>query len=300
MLGQQRYKQWERRRGLLVPAAPAGAYDNLANWPSALNRPQYSGGVLSFIAPIAGGPSTNADVAQTVTLTNTSGRTISSAGATIQGENISGPLTVSGDNVTIKRCRIQGGFYGVDSSPPADNCVIEDCLILAGTQTGFRMGPGTIVRRCWIATGFSDGYLCVGDNTLVIDNYADFVNVPGAHHDGYTNDAEGDNSIVRHNVFNMPFTSDTTACITFDTFYGIINDVMIDNNLIIGAIYGIRVYKYPPPGSNQPIHNVTCINNHIRRVGGFYGNIPSGDITGTLIISGNIDADTLANIDSQI
>lgn len=156
-------------------------------------------------------------------------------------------------------------------------------------------------RRQW-ESGFSDGYLCVGDNTTVIDNYADFVNIPGAHHDGYTNDGEGNTCLVKHNVINMPFTSDTTACITFDTFYAIINDVTIDNNFIIGATYGIRVYKYTTAqgGSNQPVHNVTVTNNHIRRVGGDYGLIPSGDITGTLIISGNVDADTLANIDSQI
>jgi hypothetical protein len=223
----------------------------------------------------------------------------------ISGENITGVMTINANNVTLKRCRLIGDdAYGVVVNPGKTNFLLEDCLLVPNsgpTHTAIRLGTGTTVRRCFIDNGFEDGFLITGDNAVIIDNYAEFTLNPGApHHDGLTNDGEGNNTTVRHNTFWMPFTTGTTGCVIFDTFWANIIGVTIDHNYIYGGTYGIRVYRHGS-GSGTFVQNVTVTNNHIKKAsGGDYGLIVSGDITGTLVIDGNVDADTLADIDGAL
>lgn len=187
MLGQQRRRQWERRRGLLVPAVPAGSYDNLANWPSAVNRPQLSGNDLSWIGPVGGGPSTNADVAQTRTLTNSGLTATTSNGQVIEGLKFSSTFNISHDNVTIRQCALvvnETSTVGFDLTKGSlTGVVIEDCYTNGNKNSfdGVRTKSGcsfvstnpSFIRRNYMSGWDNHITLWCGGNfnMSIVDNY---------------------------------------------------------------------------------------------------------------------------------
>jgi hypothetical protein len=114
-------------------------YNNLTNWPSAANRPVFNSGTntLSWIGPTGGGASTASDTAQSQVLTNSGAVSSSADNQVIQNLNItggssSGLLTITHNNVTVKRCRIRnasGAGFGPVVSWSGTGGVIEDCLV---------------------------------------------------------------------------------------------------------------------------------------------------------------------------
>lgn len=273
MLGQQRRQQWMRRNGLLVPtslppivgnlniteandtitaAGGSGTYDNLTNWPSALNRPQLSGNVLSWIGPIGGGPSTNADVAQTRTLTSSGGLSTTQNGQTIAGLkfNTGAGIEILHNNVTIKQCAFDGstGEYITQiSTANRTGITFEDnyfqgnkanrCAFLTGSGSSMVATSPSAIRRNYL-TGF-DNHLtlwCSGNWNMVVED--NFFTAPGNTAQGSDWDGDmievyaADHLTIRHNVFDG---TGAQATGTFNSMinigYNAVSNCSVDGNL---------------------------------------------------------------------
>ena len=139
----EQYRKFRMRGG--HGSRPQSGYNNLTNWPSVLNRPTYTSGTntLSWIGPVAGGPSTANDVVQSRVLTNSGGLISSSNGQifenlNVTGGNSSGMVQITHNNVIVRRCRLvntSGAGFGPVVSWSGSNGLIEDCLVDGASTT---------------------------------------------------------------------------------------------------------------------------------------------------------------------
>jgi len=282
----------------------SGSYDNVNNWPSATNRPQLSEQILSWIGPPGGGASTSNDQAQSVTLINTSGRTINTPGVTIQGEKIGGTLTILANNVTVKRCAITGGITigqpGTSNHPAG--VVIEECNVRGGTNSIWGAG---VFRRNDIAQ--SENPICVwytvgsslDDGTQIWDNYIhDLTGAAGAHFDGIQADGGFDNMNIQHNWIDNQ--NGQTSCIMIDNSYGSINNVLVRNNKLTGSV-DFNIYVDGNLGSGG-MTNIRIIGNQLNNTNSYTGHanflIRRGSASSYDVIhSGNVNHITGAHLD---
>jgi hypothetical protein len=233
--------------------------------------------------------------------------TITASGATVQNLDVRGTLTIQADSVTVRNCRVWiGAFWGVVVASGYSGILIEDCEI---GEDDVNSSKGILIRssdstevtiqRCYIhhvGDGIFGG--TVGDPTpkckiTVQDCYItdiretdgdDSVDNPGDHQgDGMEFLGQLRESIIKHNNIQVP--TDQTSCLLLDAYWGNMQDITIENNLLNGGAYTIYTRIHSDLG--RTFEGLTIIDNHF---GGDYNfGIWSNDVdTLNLTAYGNV------------
>lgn len=275
---------------------PAQGYDNLANWPSAANRPTLSGNTLRWIGPLGGGPSTTNDVVQTQVLTNSGAITTSANGQVIQNLKITGGINVRNTGVIIRRCWVDGVYAGSASPNGPYAPTVEDCQI-AGTGRGSGdrgYAGGGAIRRLNIS-GFENGIVCDGNPGMTIhDCYIHDLNgTPDPHVDGIECNGSLSNITIEHNRIEAWNTSD----VNINNDFGSINHIVVNNNQLLNdplrtapayCVYSDQKRAKPGIITNVQFTNNIMQLNFYRRYGSIQNN--------TVVWTGNTDYITGASI----
>jgi pectate lyase len=208
----------------------------------------------------------NADTAGVpagVTLTNYTGpMNITKPGTVIDGKIINGQLNVYAANVTIRNCIIRSdGWWGIEGEQ-ASNLRVENCDIIGGNlpNSGI-LGAGTFVGND--ISHVSIGIQLTGGASTVRGNYIHdlFYGNGDPHYDGITLLGGQNHVIIEHNTFSVP-QDGGTASILIGNNFGPVNDVLINNNLMLGDP-SYTVYF------NKDATNIVFTNNYVER--GYYG-----------------------------
>ena len=205
------------------------------------------------------------------TLVNTSGRTITTNNTVIDGERISGRLTIRAANVTIRNSYISwdgGGANGsgVITVGSGASAIIENVEINGLNHTHsciWHEGSSMTARavNCygvndgifsWASTGRADS----GDNVSIADSYFhDFTtNAANGHIDGYQTEGAAHGRIT-HNTYNM--SGEATSAISIWNTYKSSDDWVIENNLFTGAGFTLYAEDYIGSGNSPAAENVT-------------------------------------------
>lgn len=232
------------------------------------------------------------------TLTPSGSITTTAHGQVISNKNVTGPIVVRHNGVTIRNCRVT---VGNDTAVwvEGDDCVVEDCTLIGGGGAGSRgvwfegrtqsSANRGIVRRCDISR-YEDGVvLGTGSHHKVVDNYLHdpIANnaITDPHIDGIQiHGGSGNFSLIEHN--NVDQFSEVSSSITMGNRtagQGAIG-VVVNNNRLRGGTSVIYV-----EGSDSS--GVKLTNN---RMGNKWapGSYFSGTGMGTVLVSGNVHDDT--------
>lgn len=231
---------------------------------------------------------TNTGVSAGVTLKASGPLVINTPGAVIRGLDIKGDVVINAPNVTLIDCKISSDSFAVVlikkgvTGVTVQNCEIDN----QGVGGQGIAGQGTFIANN--IYGVADGIDVRGDNTLIQDNYIhDMRGTPGSHYDGIQADGNFSNLTIRHNTVINDHTQ--TAAIMLDNYWGPINNVVIDNNLLIGGGYTVYINEMASgqPGGG-PLTNVTYTNNHVG--GGHWGPLDLRMQLGNKVtMSGNVN-----------
>ena len=209
------------------------------------------------------------------TVLKSSGNVISSFdGQVIDALDISGTVIIKHNNVTLKRSRITTKDWNAVNCENVTGTVIEDVEV-NGLQSGGYGIIGNFTGRRLNVYGFSDGIVPI-NNSLVEDSY---VHLTGGsldqHADGFPMQGGQSNVTIRHNTIDMTGINGGNGFVFLNGYYGPINNVTIDSNLMLGGgsvAYAAWSNECP---SDNPVNNVRYINNVISS--GRYGFIyPAG------------------------
>jgi len=197
--------------------------------------------------------------------TNTSGRTISTDGAVIDYEEISGGggLNINAKNVTIRCVKIDARFsdrYGINcfsgecAGLLVENVDITRCTSACATARGAAGNP-SIWRRVHLHNTQKD-VLKLESYAILEDSYLHgYSPVAGSHNDAIQT-AQGSHIEVVGNTIEGP-TREQTSAYLMKSDFGKIDDVLIENNLLSGGTYSLYVYD----GGHGVPTNVSVINN---------------------------------------
>ena len=232
---------------------------------------------------------TNTGVQAGVTLTPYNGNlVINTPGAVISGLDIHGTVVINAPNVTLVNCKVtSSSFYVVQVASGVTGVTVQNCDIDGQSGGGQGIaGAGTFLNND--IRGCADGIGVGGDNTVIENNYIhDMKGTSGSHFDGIQADGGFSNLVIRHNtVINENIQ---TSAIMLDNYWGAIDNVTIDNNLLIGGGYTVYINEI---ASGQPgggtVTDVSYTNNHIG--GGYFGNLNLRmELGNTVVQSGNVN-----------
>jgi hypothetical protein len=217
--------------------------------------------------------------------------TVSTAGQTISGLDVTGTIRVRANNVVIKNCRINcAGAWGIDSD--GYNANVIDCEIFSnGKGPGGVLGQGGTYQRLNIYA-MENGIVTQGDNQVLDCYIHDLGPASGgagdAHIDGISIQA-GSNTVVRH----CRVESWDTSCIFVKSDFTEIHNITVDNNLLIntpGKKTAATVYSVVASG--KPISGVSFTNNVLEKGRWYYASVEGNTVTWT----NNIDYHTGAQI----
>jgi hypothetical protein len=221
------------------------------------------------------------------TLTNTSTRTINTNNAVINGEKITGSLTITGQNVTIKNSLIMytgsgGGGSGAIKILPGGSAVIDHveingqsavhaCIWHEGTSLSVTNVNCHDVEDgifSWDSNnGVDDGQ---GDNFTIENNYIHTLNglESNGHYDGYQTEG-AKNGIIRHNTFGL--ATNASGVISIWDSQKSSSNILVENNLITGGGFAMYAEDYHPseatntspsnPVGGYTVTNITYTNN---------------------------------------
>lgn len=233
----------------------------------------------------------NTGVPAGVLLKNVSALTTTSDGQVIEGLHISGVLTVRHKNVVIRHCLIEAASYWVILiMTGATGCQIERCKIVGGSGGIGAKGvhvyaAGCRVQRCDISSCEDGVYSGAGD-LEILDNYVHaLAGGTKPHYDGFQ--INGSNTTIRGNHLALDHPG-VSSCLTF----GNCSNIVIDRNLFKGGGYTTR---FP---NDRKITNVKLTNNRYGKH--VYGYGVTGGMAGNIVVSGNVDDGTGANIDKML
>jgi hypothetical protein len=146
-------------------------------------------------------------------------------------------------------------------------------------------GQGTFLNNN--IHGAADGIAVNGDNTVIQNNYIhDMQGTSGSHFDAIQADGGFSNLLISHNtIINQQIQ---TSAIMLDNYWGPIDSVKIDNNLLIGGGYTTYINEM---ASGQPgggtVTNVSYTNNHVG--GGYFGDLNLRmELGDNVVMSGNV------------
>ncbi|WP_445493012.1 Ig-like domain-containing protein [Rhodopseudomonas sp. RCAM05734] len=211
---------------------------------------------------------TNTGVPAGVTLTPSGDLIINTPGAVIQNLDIKGQVIINAANVTLLNCKIASNAFDVVLiKEGVTGAVIKNCDI-DGLGSG---GQGIGGQGTFVANNIhdcADGIDVRGDNTVIQDNFIhNMRGTPDSHFDGIQADGGFSNLVIQHNtVINE---EGQTSAIMLDNYWGAINNVLIDNNLLIGGGYTVYINEMLNQGG--AVTNVTYSNNHVGN--GYWGDL---------------------------
>lgn len=207
---------------------------------------------------------------------------LATPGEVVDGKDVTGCLTITASNITLRRFRVRGcarepvisvgyGLTGV---------VIEDCEIDGG-----RLNPnasavgyeGYTIRRCDIH-GTGSG-LHMTNNVVIEDNWVhDLHEGEDSHNDAVLTNG-GRNLVVRHNTLENPHTQ--TAVVALYGDVEAVVDVVIEDNLLDGGGYTVYGGSVPGKPYSEGARGVRFLNNRFGRRfhpgGGRYGPVSGFD-----------------------
>jgi hypothetical protein len=197
--------------------------------------------------------------------------TVDRPGTVIDGLDISGTLTISASDVTVRNTRIRGsGFSLVKIDRGSSDVVLShidvDGLGTAGTagSSGIVGGSPRIVRAR--VTGVENGFV-PGSGTRIRRSYVHDLDSPGQpHYDGIQIDGGVENISVTGSTVDVSNHTQTSA-VMIDNYFGPISGVTVDRNLLLGG--GFTVYADGAFSESDDIDAVTYSNNRLVR--GYYG-----------------------------
>jgi hypothetical protein len=193
-------------------------------------------------APSSGyADASNTGVPQGTTLTQSGGITVSTAGAVINGLDISGPVVVNAPNVTIRNSRIRTtSYWAVDNN--STGLLIEDTEIDGLNGYGNCFGSSYATIRRVDMHGCENGLNVAGKLTLE-DSYIHGLTTGGsAHTDGAQFNQGATDIVFRHNTIVAGQGGGSTSCvIMWDAESPQNQRVWIENNRLIctGAAWGM-------------------------------------------------------------
>jgi hypothetical protein len=231
----------------------------------------------------------NTGVQSGVTLKASGPLVINTAGAVIEGLDISGGVIINAPNVTLLNCKITSSDYQVVLiKPGVTGAVVQNCTI-DGKSVG---NQGIAGQGSFIANNImncSDGIDVRGDNTLIQDNYIHNMAKPaGAHPDGIQADGGFDNLKIIHNTVVNEVGDN--ASLMLSNYWGPINGAVIDHNAFLGGGYTVYLGEMgsQPAGGGGPITNLSFTNNIVSE-GGYGYMFLRSDLGHVPVISGNVD-----------
>lgn len=202
--------------------------------------------------------SNNTGVPDGVTLTPSGGITITKAGTVISGLNITGPVIIMADNVTIENCKITAtDFSGVRIMPGFSGTVVQNTEINGNGAHNGIFGNGTFLNNNIYSV--ENGIALQGNNTVIEGNYIHDMYAPGSpHYDGIEIDGGISNVVIRGNTIINDHGQ--TSAVMIDNYFGPISNIKVDGNLLAGGGYTIYV---DGQFNSNPITGVSITNNHL-------------------------------------
>lgn len=189
-------------------------------------------------SPLEGWPSVSNTgyLGDTNQLVAMSGTTLTTPNQIIENRIITDAIRPEANNITIRNCVINAGYYGVFANT-ADGAglIVEDCTIIGGSNCGVLIdGPQNVtIRRCNLSGG-ADGMKIGGNSVTVQDCYIhDLHHEEGDHNDGIQVSG-GTNLQFIHNWIE----SIDTSCIgMFDNISGTYVGTVVRGNHLSGSGY---------------------------------------------------------------
>jgi hypothetical protein len=253
-----------------------------------------------------------------VQLTNTSGRTITADNTIIDGEKITGGLTIRGKNVVVRNSWIISSFgtgesvngTGVIKIQSGGSATIERCTLDGSnrTHTAIWFDGSSLVARGNNMFGTNDGiFVWDGNNFTIEDNYLHAFTeaASNGHVDGFQTEGAS-HGVIRHNTIDV--TQGQTSAIAIWNSRRNSDDILVENNLLTGGGFTIYAEDYSPseasPAGGYTVTNIRFINNkfstvHFPCVGDFGVWFTRGAPTDGWTRTGNIVLETSQNIDTR-
>ncbi len=214
---------------------------------------------------------------------------IKTRGAIIDGLDISGSVTIEANDVVLQNCKVTGTDYAVVLIRPGiSGTVIKDCEISNQGAGGQGIaGQGTFLRNN--IHDCADGIDVRGNNTVIRDNFIHRMRgTADSHYDGIQADGGFSNLTIEHNTIIND--QNQTSAVMIDNYWGPIDRVRIDNNLLVGGGYTVylnEIAKGQRVGG--AVTNVIFTNNQL--IGGAWGTLDLRTELGHRpVISGNVPA----------
>lgn len=210
----------------------------------------------------------------------TSGRTISADNTIIDGEKITGGLTIAAKNVTVRNTWVISSFgtgtnvngTGVIKILSGASATIENCTLDGSNRTHAAVwfeGASVIVRRS-ILFGVNDGiFVWDAANFTIEDNYLHgFTDqTANGHIDGFQTEGAS-HGVIRHNTIDVTQDQDSTIAIWNSRRNS--DDILVDNNLLAGGGFAVYAEDYSPSESNPAggytVTNIRFTNNKFSNV----------------------------------
>lgn len=228
-----------------------------------------------------------------VALKPSKGFTITRAGTVVDGLNITGSVIIEANDVTLKNCKITSANYWVALiRPGVTGARIENCEI---SNQG-RGGQGIAGQGTFVANNIhdcADGIDVRGNDTVIRDNYIHRMRgTPDSHYDGIQADGGFSNLVISHNTIIND--QNQTSAVMIDNYWGPIDRVRIDNNLLAGGGYTVYINEVAKgQRGGGPVTRVSLTNNQLRA--GVWGTLDLRTELGHRpIISGNVPASAAA------
>lgn len=191
-------------------------------------------------------------------------QSVTTAGATLDGWDIKGCLSVSAANVTIRNSRITCTSGGFAVNARGSNLLLDHITVSCGGTSGDGIVGVTFTAAAVNVSGCEDGIYM--DNSrpcpVVHDSYVhDLFHASGAHTD-VLQVAGGGCGTFTHNTLtnNDPQGSSVISADTTD-----VHDVIVTGNLFAGGGYSMRCPKRAD-GTDAPGTNVQVVNNRFSMV----------------------------------
>ena len=213
--------------------------------------------------------------------------TIDTAGAVIDGYDISGTLYINASNVTVRNTRVRStNWWVIKVKDGVSGVVIEDCEVdgagMSGVEGQFGIVGPVTVRGCDIS-GVSDGVV-PHSGSLVEGNYIHGLLSPGEpHYDGIQIDGGISDVVIRGNTIIN--SHGQTSAVMIDNWFGPIRNILVEGNRLVGGGYTVYSDGQFDGGS---ITGVSFINNRLGKGRLGYASIVNNTVTD----SGNVDDDT--------
>jgi len=194
------------------------------------------------------------------TLTPASGLTLSTPGQVYDSKDVTGCITVTAANVTIRNSRIKcNDSYGIWSR--STGLLVQDTEVDCINTTGTGIVGGSFTARRVNVHGCENG-ASADDNVTIADSYIhDLYEGPGSHVDGIQVASDSTGLVFDHNRILNP-NSETSAIIVGDNA-----TETVSNNFLAGG--GFTLYCSPN------FAGFKVFNNRFSRQywpnGGYYG-----------------------------